>query len=84
MGLGGYIALGVLLVFVVLAAVAFARRPRGHSSQRRKAKRRKIWAAGTAGAVGAGSTDGSVGCGAGCSSGSCGGGGGCGGGCGGG
>ncbi|MDT5018832.1 MAG: hypothetical protein QOD39_4992 [Mycobacterium sp.] len=44
----------------------------------RKEKRRKIWAAGTAGAVGAGYTDPGGGCGAGC------GGGGCGGGCGGG
>jgi hypothetical protein len=105
MSLGAFIAVGVLIAFVALAVVAFARRPRRHKSQRRKgsstgqtfavhdpsddphwqayakrksarkAKRRRIWAAGTAGAVGGGSIDG----GAGCS-----GGGGCGGGCGGG
>ncbi|MGO4443831.1 hypothetical protein AB4Z42_10805 [Mycobacterium sp. 2YAF39] len=113
MGLGGYIALGVLVAFVGLAATAFLHSPRRHRSQRRrgsstgqtfavhdpsddphwqayserksarKGKRRRIWAAGTAGAVGTSSTDIGSGCGAGCGAG-CGGGGGCGGGCGGG
>lgn len=61
---------------------------RQHSERKsvQKAKRRKIWAAGTAGAVGAAGTDVGGGCGAGsgCGSSGCGGGGGCGGGCGGG
>ena len=116
MSLGGYIALGVFVAFVALAVVAFARRPRRRTPQRRsgsstgqtfavhdpsddphwqayserksarKTKRRKIWAAGTAGAVGTAGTDVGGGCGAGsgCGSSGCGGGGGCGGGCGGG